>query len=219
MFTKINNIGIWYNFNDGITVKIKGPDNYYYAEVREFLPNQSDSYFLEGYHIVSEDQPCYDINTFRYAAKFYYDFELIVYKVDPEIGLVKVFQHRFDDRDKLVLFNIETDDFEEATLWYNKCLDYTELHGCKPVIKTKFEELNHQNKNFFLTDIYEFYTTYTLGRFPKTSTDYRSIGDKRVENTTMYNLWKKYWSYEHPREWKTLTSEEIADDILGLKLL
>jgi len=216
MFTKINDIGIHYWFNDGVHVKVQGPDNYYYVEIREFLPNQSESYFLEGYHVVKEGQPCYFLEDFIYSANFYFDFEILVFKLDVEYGLVKVFHHRFDDRDKLVLFNVDTDDFEEATLWYNKCLEYTKIHGCNPLIRTKFDELNHQHKNYFMTDAFEFYKTYNIGRYPKTSNDFRSVGDKRVENTTWFYLWRKYWSYQHPREWKLLTSEEIVDDILGL---
>lgn len=215
MFTKINDVNIRFDFNDGVTVRIQGPDNYYYAEVREFLPNHSESYFLEGYHICKEPLPCYDLQEFRYMANFHYDFELLIYKADANYGLVRIFQHRFDVRDKLVLFNLETDDFHEAALWYDRCLDFTEKHGCNPVIRTKFDVLNHQHKNYFSPELFEFYTTYNIGRYPKTSTDFRSIGDKRVENLTMFNLWRKYWSYQHPREWKLLSSEEIVDDILG----
>lgn len=215
MYTKINDILINYTFSDGVKVKVKGPDTYYYVEIREFLPNSTESFFLEGFHIVDEPLKCHPTQEFRYDANFYFDFELLVYKTDVNHGLVKIFQHRFDDRDKLVLFNIETDNLQEATLWYDKSLLYTDLHGCKPVIRTRFDELNHRNKNYFSTDSFEFYKIYNIGRYPKTSTDFRSIGDKRVENTTWYGLWKKYWSYQHPREWKLLNSEEIVDDILG----
>lgn len=215
MYTRINNIGIHYSFDDGVSVRVEGPDNYYYVEIREFPPNSSESFFLEGYHLAKEPSPCYRETIFKYRAKFYFDFELLVYKVDVNHGFVKIFQHRYDDREQLVLFNIDTEDIKEATLWYDKCTLYSDIHGCKSVIRTKFDELNHRNKNYFLLDGYEFYKIYNIGRYPKTSQDFRSIGDKRVENTTWFGLWRKYWSYEHPREWKLLSSEEIVDDILG----
>jgi hypothetical protein len=217
MYTKINNVSISYSFDDGIDVTVQGPDNYYYVEVREFLPNSTESCFLEGYHITKEFQPCYRNTKFRYAVNFHFDFELLVFKTDPNYGLVNIFRHRFDVRDKLVLFNLYTEDYEEAKLWYDKCLLFTDIHGCKPVIRTNFEDLNHRNKNYFLTEGLEFYTTYNIGRFSKVSNDFRSVGDKRVENITWFGLWRKFWSYQHPREWKLLTSEEIVDDILGLK--
>jgi hypothetical protein len=215
MYTKINNVGIHYFLENGVRVRVEGPDNYYYVEIREYPKNSTESYYLEGYHLIKEPSSCYGVQVFQYDVKFYYDFELLVYKLDVNHGLVQIFHHRFDDREKLVLFNIDSHDLKEATLWYEKCLLYTDLHGCKPVIRTHFDELNHRNKNYFSTDVFEFYKVYSIGRYPKISQDFRSIGDQRVENTTWFGLWKKFWSYEHPREWKLLTSEEIVDDILG----
>ena len=39
MYTKIDNIKIYYNFNDGIKVNIDGPDNLYYVELRNTQKN------------------------------------------------------------------------------------------------------------------------------------------------------------------------------------
>ena len=36
MYTKIDDIKIYYDFNDGIKVNVDGPDNFYYVEVREY---------------------------------------------------------------------------------------------------------------------------------------------------------------------------------------
>ena len=49
----------------------------------------------------------------------------------------------------------------------------------------------------------------------KNSSDWRTI-DPRKEGLIWFGNWKTFWSYEHPRCWKQLTSKEIADDILGL---
>jgi hypothetical protein len=40
--------------------------------------------------------------------------------------------------------------------------------------------------------------------------------DHRMEGVIWYGNWKTFWSYQHPRPWKTLSSQEIVDDILGL---
>ena len=57
--------------------------------------------------------------------------------------------------------------------------------------------------------------TYNIGRFPKSSTDFRTV-DHRKEGLIWYGNWKTFWSYQHPRVWTDLTSQEIVDDILGL---
>jgi hypothetical protein len=37
-----------------------------------------------------------------------------------------------------------------------------------------------------------------------------------MEGVIWYGNWKTFWSYQHPRLWKNLSSQQIADDILGL---
>ena len=40
--------------------------------------------------------------------------------------------------------------------------------------------------------------------------------DSNKEGVIWYGNWKTFWSYQHPRLWKNLSSQEIVDDILGL---
>ena len=55
MYTKIDNIKIYYNFNDGIKVNIDGPDNLYYVELREYPKKSQISKLIQGYHITSKN--------------------------------------------------------------------------------------------------------------------------------------------------------------------
>jgi hypothetical protein len=40
--------------------------------------------------------------------------------------------------------------------------------------------------------------------------------DMRMEGYIWFGNFKKFWSYQHPRNWNNLSSQQIIDDILGL---
>jgi hypothetical protein len=216
MFTRINDIAINYEFNPHISVRVDGPDRYYYVEVREYLKGSTESLFIEGYHISSKNTDvCWPHTEYTFRASFYGDYEISIFKMDFEEGLTRIFTHRFDDRDRVVKFEVDTDNKQEAELWVVRVLEYVRRHGCRPIIITKFEEINHRHKNFFSNPGIEIYKTYKIGRYPKTSNDFRTL-DPRREGVIWFGFWKEFWSYEHPRLWKFLSSQEVVDDILGL---
>jgi len=216
MFTKINDTTkIDLDFNDGIQIKIDGPENWYYVEIREFVKNSSDSFFLEGYHISPKINPCWQSYIFKYSVSFYFDFEILVYRCDLIQGLTQIFHHRYNDNGKFVKFNIVSNSKNESTLWVNKCIKYCKIHGCKPLIKSGFEDLNKNCPNYYVTSGIDPYKTYNIGRFPKNSTDFKTY-DPRKENKLWFGFWREFWSYQHPRPWNKLSSQEIVDDILGL---
>lgn len=216
MFTRINDIAINYEFNPHISVRVDGPDRYYYVEVREYLKGSTESLFIEGYHISSKNTDvCWPHTEYTFRASFYGDYEISIFKMDFEEGLTRIFTHRFDDRDRVVKFEVDTDNKQEAELWVLRVLEYVRRHGCRPIIITKFEEINHRHKNFFSNPGIETYKTYKIGRYPKTSNDFRTL-DPRRKGVIWFGFWKEFWSYEHPRLWKFLSSQEVVDDILGL---
>jgi hypothetical protein len=216
MFTKINeNTKVLLDFNDGIKVRVDGPETWYYVEIREFLKNSTESYFLEGYHITPIENYCWRSYIFEYNVCFHFDFEILIYKTDLLHGLTKIYQHRYSDNGKFVKFNIDSKSHKESLLWRNRCLDYSKKNGCIPFIQTNFEDINKLHPNYYLSVDLSFYKTYNIGRHPKKSNDFRTL-DPRKENTVWFGLWREFWSYQHPRPWSTLTSQEIVDDILGL---
>ena len=76
-------------------------------------------------------------------------------------------------------------------------------------------DLNKKLPNYYLTYGIDHYKTYNIGRYPKTSKDFKTV-DHRKEGLIWFGHWKTFWSYQHPRLWKNLSSQEIVDDILGL---
>lgn len=216
MFTKVGDVKIGLNFDYGIEVKVMGPEKWYYVEVREYIKNSNESYYIEGYHITSTNNLCWPEYTFNYRANFFYDFEVFVYRTDLEEGLKLLHNHRFNDYGKIVKFNLSSNNLDETELWVEKCLYYSDIHKCKPIFQTKFANLNKQLPNYYLTRGIQPYKTYNIGRFPKSSTDFKTLGDSRKEDVIWFGHWKQYWSYDHPRPWNKLSSQEIVDDILGL---
>jgi hypothetical protein len=214
MYFAVNEEKIYINFNPSVYVKISGPDNFYYVELREYKKGEDKSLFIEGYHITDKEN-IKARNFFSCLIEFYYDFEIIIYKFIDGIGLQKLFVHRFNDNGKLVLFNLETENYGECNLWIDRIKVYQQLHGCKIAINSKFDDLNKKHGSFYNTNGIDHYKTYNIGRFAKSSYDWRTI-DPRKDGVIWYGNWKTFWSYQHPNQWNQKPSKKIIDDILGL---
>lgn len=213
MFTKIGNVYINYDFNNGIKVSVNGPDQLYCVEVKEYLKGSDESLFVESYHISSQNHNF--LNQFRLDIEFYGDFEISVYRFDKNEGLQRIFIHRYNDRDKLVRFNLDTFNLEEATLWSKRINHYCNIHGCKPLVISKFPSINKSYPQYYHSNDLETYNTFNIGRYPKRSNDFRTT-DHRKEGVIWFGNWKTFWSYQHPRPYSQISSQEIVDDILGI---
>ena len=214
MYITLNNEQIVFNFNPYPHIRVSGPDSLYYVELREYKKNEDQSLYVEGYKISSGFVPRWRVD-FTCPIEFYGDFEIQISKYISGYGLSKIFVHRFNDYGKSVLFNLITKDIEEARIWVDRIKLYQKIHGCRISINSDFEEINKSFESYYHTNGIDFYKTYNIGRFPKTSSDFRTM-DHRKEGLIWYGNWKTFWSYQHPRKWTDLTSQEIVDDILGL---
>lgn len=214
MFTRIDNVKINYNFNDGIYVHVDGPDNFYYVEVREYPKYSDQSKLIQGHHVTSKNLLSHK-TFFHHETKFYFDFEILIYKFDLSFGLTLIWNHRYNDRDRLVKFILKSDSEEESSIWASKVLKYSKIKGCRPIIESSFDEIKKLSSTYFAIDGVETYKTFTIGRLPKSSQDWKTIDD-RFKGFIFFGNWKSFWSYEHPRSWNFLNSHEIVDDILGL---
>lgn len=213
MYTKIDNVKIYYDFNDGIKVGVYGPDNLYLVEVREYPKNSDQSRFIHSFHVTSKE--IYGQKKMSFCnIQFYMDFEILVYKFTEEFGLTLIWTHRYNDRDKLVVFEVSSRNEEECRHWVDKILLYSKLRGCKPIIRSPYDNINKLSNEYFNIQGVEPYKTYKIGRNPKSSSDWKTIDD-RFEGVLQFGNWKEIWSYEHPRSWNFLNSAEIVDDILG----
>lgn len=213
MYTSVNKDLIHYDFNPSAKVKVFGDDLLYLVEMLEYKKNQQSPLMLANYSVRPNGLGL--VSEFSVPIQFYYDFEIVVSKLLPEIGIQKIFTHRYNDAGKLVRFNLHTEDVKEAIIWYNRVVQYQKLHMCEIYIDSYFSEVQVLNKSKYKVDGLNFYKTYNIGRFPKASKDFKTRHTSE-HGHIRYGYWKSFWSYEHPRDWKNLTSQEIADDILGL---
>lgn len=213
MYFSLNEERVVLNFNPYPYVKINGPDKFYYVEMREYVDNDDKSFNIDSYKVSSTNIGWR--TWFSVPIEFYGEFEISISKYVPNYGIKKIYTHRYNDYGKFVRFNLETDDLEECILWIERVMEYKKIHGCKPLINTRFDEVNKKFSDYYSINNIDYYKTYNIGRFPKKSTDFKTL-DARKEGVIWYGNWKTFWSYQHPRCWKTLSSQEIIDDILGL---
>lgn len=215
MFIQINNEKIKLDFNSGIKVFVDGPEKYYLVEVNEFKKNSDFPVLVESYHITNN--PSLGKSThFFLPIEFYFDFEVNIYRFNDEIGLQKIYSHRFNDNGKLVKFVLDTNNISEAKIWIEKIKKYQSSHNCRVVLESKFSQFDNLFETKYLTKDIDYYKIYRIGRYPKSSNDWRTI-DPRKEGIIWFGYWKCFWSYQHPRCWTSLSSEEIINDILCIQ--
>jgi len=214
MFIETNNETILLSFNPYPYIEIFGSEKMYYIELREFVDNEPTSRLVEAFEITSDSNSEWDELNFRCFIEFFIDFEISIYKFVDKHGLTRIFSHRFTENGQTILFNLHSKDENDCKIWAERILEYKKIKSCFISINSLFEDINKLSDIEYDQDN-EYYKTYNIGRFPKTSLDFRST-DERSEGNVWMGNWKKFWSYQHPRFWIDLTPKEIIDDILGL---
>ena len=210
MYFSLNQEKIIFHQNNGITVRINGPEDLYYVEVREFMNGKNQSFYLNGYPVCLSGKEGVETE-FNLPIRFYSDLETTIYKYVNGEKSTKIFTHRYNDYGKLVRFKFDTESVEESDIWYDLVLKYKKLHGCKVIIDSPFDHINKRvNNSFDLIDV-DYYKTYYIGRYPKLEDEW----NPRVPANEGVH-WKKFWSFYHPRDLTDLSSGQIAKDILGL---
>lgn len=213
MLFQIDDCKLFMDFNNGIFLNVAGKEKYYYVEVEEFVKNESNPKIVQSYHISQKPNSMVE-NGFHLPIEFYMDFQISVFKLVEGFGIKRIFTHRFDLTGKPVKFIIDGSNLEESLLWLEKVNQFCEIHSCKKIIESKHKELDNESFSLYKNIKISPYKTFRIGRYPKNSDDWKSI-DPRKEGFIWYGNWKLFWSYQHPRCWKQISSEEIINDILG----
>lgn len=214
MFIETNNEKIIISFNPYPSVSIMGPEKFYYVELREFVDNEPYSRIVESFEITNELDSDWVEFDFKCFIEFFIDFEISIYKFIDKQGLVRIFSHRFTENGQPIRFNLHSKDENDCKIWVERILEYKRIKSCFINLNSFYKEINDIS-DISLEDDNDYYKTYNIGRFPKTSLDFRTL-DERSEGLIWLGNWKKFWSYQHPRFWMDLTPKEIIDDILGL---
>ena len=213
MYFQLGNEKILLNFDKGVYVRVTGPEMLYYVECLEYRGIDSTPAIVESYQVNSTVN--WPQEEFHLPIEFYFDFEIRIFKFDDNFGLTRIFEHRYNDYGKLVRFELNGNDLDEEKIWLKRIFEYKVKHSCNIQIKSRYKEIEYFSDTKFQTRDLTPYRTYRVSRFFKESNDWKTI-DPRKENMIWYGNWKTFWSYQHPRLWKNLNSQEIIDDILGL---
>ena len=213
MYFQIGPEKIYLDFNNGITAKVSGPDSLYYVECVEFKEIDHSPVSIGGYTISHNGS--WPQNLYEIPIEFFFDFEIKFYKFSKEFGLQNFYSHRYNDYGQLVRFILEPESLEEGFMWIDKIKKYVRKRGCQIQTLSSYPELEFFSDTRYQSRDLSPYKTFKLGRYPKISQDWKSI-DPRKEGLIWFGNWKTFWSYQHPRNWKDLSSEEIVTDILGL---
>lgn len=215
MFIETNNEKISITFNPYLIVEVDGPEDFYYVEAVEYLENELKPRIVESYEITKRPSFDWGEPQFKCFIEFFADLEVLVYKFVDGVGLQKICSHRFCENGKNIKFNIHSKNEDDCKIWLERILEYKRIKSCFINLNSFFPEISKQS-DVTLDSDNEYYKIYNIGRFPKISTDFRTL-DERMEGLVWLGHWKTFWSYQHPRLWIDLTSKEIVDDILGLK--
>ena len=111
MYIQINDEKILMDFNNGILVKVGGPDESYFIECSEFPKFDDQSLHIDSYPLPKSETG--ERMEFNIPIEFYFDFEISVYKFSPFVGMNKIYSHRFNENGQLIKFILDTDDYDE----------------------------------------------------------------------------------------------------------
>lgn len=214
MYIELNPEKIFFDFNPYFKISIDGPDQVYYIELREYEKNDSNSKIIESYEILSS-RYCNNKDWFTCFIEFKCDLEFSVFKFIDGIGLKRIHTHRFSEYQQNIKINIHSQNEEFCNLAAERIDLYRKLNNCFVCVDSNFDNINNRFDFSPKDEHIDFYKTYNLGRFPKTSIDFRSTNEL-TEGFIYLGNWKKFWSYQHPKIWVNLNPQQIIDDILGL---
>jgi len=198
-------------FNDRPKIDITGDiGTDYLIEIYEY--RKLDKELIVDFKLSTNNFICF-------LREWYGDYEIQIYDWNIEKGLYLVHSHRYDDKNKEVLINLDTIYLYEALIWLSKAIEYKNNHGCKLTIKSQFKEHIIEIDSSIkvieeLKNPEDYYAIYNIGKY---DTEYE--WNKRLTDTVLDQVWHKnrtFCSYRNPRDWHTLSLDDVAADILGL---
>ena len=210
--TTKDGIEIEWTYNPCPTVKVDGGNDgeVFLVQIFEYHKNNSVPFFLESYLIENGGD-------FQYNVTYYGKFELRVIRFDEQLGHSEIFRDVYNDLGEKVRFVIGTQSFAEELEFSYVIDEYVRHSKCIPTIvstlesSTKFEVTTEVLSDEIDWNS-EYYKTYYVGRNVFN-------GDNKYEHrwrNVSYGNWRLFWSLNNPREYHSLSSKEIAEDILGI---
>ena len=110
------------------------------------------------------------------------------------MGLVHLKKITYDERNQNVLFVLDPLDDMDFKVWSDVIDKLYKEREFIPTIKYKHESFD---ENLY-------YRIYRVGRH---SSD---------ETNVVWQTWRRFWTWNNPRDWSILTPIEIINDIVGI---
>jgi hypothetical protein len=178
---------------------------------------KKDGKWIESMNEHLKFQPYHWFSFFR---RFFHEMKVQLITFDEEFGTRVIAEDWFDPKGKDVKISIDTEDRHEAFVWIEQALEFGKKWDCRISIECPREIAERAIPIYvdvdFSTEPKDFYATYNIGRYDILVEGIYKYG-AQVQSKGWVNGGHKFFrSFSNPRDWKTLHSEQIARDILGL---
>ena len=107
----------------------------------------------------------------------------------------------YNEVNKNILFRLDTIHSDEFSMWYDIIESEAVVRGFIPTII-------HFNESF---DTNLYYKIYNVGRFVQNGTS-----EEHGYPNNFWGLFRYFWSWNQPRDWRYLNSQQIVEDIIGI---
>lgn len=175
-------------FRNGVEITMGGEENDpVLIQIFEYCGKESTPRIVASYNLMSGQTEIFPRN-------WYGKYEVNISKWDNELGLVHLKKITYDERNQNVLFILDPLDDTDFEVWSDVIDKLSKERGFIPTI-------TYPHLNF---DENLYYRIYRVGR-PTPS-----------ELNVVWQTWRRFWSWQAPRNWVELTPIEIINDIVGI---
>lgn len=175
-------------FRNGVEITMGGKENDpVLIQIFEYCGKESTPRIVASYNLISGQTEIFPRN-------WYGKYEVNISKWDNELGLVHLKKITYDERNQNVLFVLDPLDDMDFKVWSDVIDKLYKEREFIPTIKYKHESFD---ENLY-------YRIYRVGRH---SSD---------ETNVVWQTWRRFWTWNNPRDWSILTPIEIINDIVGI---
>lgn len=209
-----------------IELRFNGASTVYFKPFPEY--DQEKKYYViffekkDGRWVESSPEPL-QFNPWHYYSffrRFFNEMKVQLIGFDEEAGTRVIAEDCFDPKDRDVKIVLDTADRHEAFVWIEQAIEFGIKWNCRISISCDGEISRKASEIYrdadFSGNEKDWYATYHIGRYDMLAEGPHKYGAQMQSKGWVNGGSKFFRSFSNPRDWKTLHSEQIARDILGL---
>jgi hypothetical protein len=158
---------------------------------------------------------------YSFFRRFFNEVKAELIGFDELEGVKVIDEVCYNPEGKNIKIQLDTNDKHEAFVWIEQAQEFGKKWNCNIYISCEEDILKEATRiyksNFIRkSDGGNFYATYHIGRY--NIQDSLNLFGMQHQNKGWItnNSWQRFKSFNNPRDWNFLHSEQIARDILGL---